>query len=540
MPEDIIKIEDSSGQQHEINSKMTRGIVRATLDSTSTSTNFIATAPNITELYDGLTIIMKNTKIRSATNWVINLNGLGGKAVYNSKTNSRISTAYELNSEYLFVFDYANDYWVMQLAYYENDSNTIGEYAGSVVADENGAIFDNSIVLQTQLNPPRWSSITKTGGTGTSKQPSSLGFLPNGNIICATTSASAGQAIGQNHVWWLTSNSIRYWTNCNTTTLPTTAVGKSIYIKCTMSNGLLYIANAPWWAVDLPTTNDGYYYYYVGNMYSRYQCTIAPNHPIYYHNGEKIIEYTDNKVLQTTDSTTNSDYPILFSDSTTAIADNITSGTKKSSLLYFNPHNQELRSTNLKLYDHLNVDNYVWIDVTTWTKDLYFHRNSNGDTRYIQSIGDDGNGGERVDTLLSITDNNTVTASNLLKKATNEWTFIDETGFDVTGASGIVPVSNYTDYSELMVIVYITNVSATDCYKGSHIIPIADGGTLPGPSATECIFGGYYYSSGYLLNYALQCSTSGTTYNISWRDGWFTMKPNPSSNNKYNIKVYAR
>ena len=274
-------------------------------------------------------------------------------------------------------------------------------------------------------------------------------------------------------------------------------------------------------------------------MYSRYQCTVAPNHPIYYHDGTKIVEYMDNKVLQTTDSATNSNYPILFSDYSTT-SGNITSGTKKSSSLYYNPYNQELSSINLKTYGHLNVDDYAWIDVTTWTKDLYFHRNSNGDTRYVQLIGDDGDGGEKTDTLLAITDNNTVTASSLLKKATNEWTFIDETGFDVTGAAGIVPISNYTNYSELMVVVYITAISGADCYKGSHIIPLADGGTLPGPSAVECIFGGYNYSSSYMLNYALQCSTSGTTYNISWRSGWFTMKPNPSNNNLYNIKVYAR
>jgi hypothetical protein len=138
-----------------------------------------------------------------------------------------------------------------------------------------------------------------------------------------------------------------------------------------MSNGLLYVVDAPWWTVDLPTEADGYYYYYIGQMYSKYQYTLAPEHPIYYHNGTKIVEYMDNKVLQTTDSTTNSNYPILFSDSTTS--NDITSGTKKSSSLYYNPYNQELGLINLKTYGHLNVDDYAWIDVTTWTKDLYFH-----------------------------------------------------------------------------------------------------------------------------------------------------------------------
>lgn len=665
------------------NSKTTGGIVRAVLDNTqTTATSFIATAQGITELYDGLTIIMKNTKITSATNWVIDLNGLGGKAVYNSKTNSRITTAYALNTEYLFVFDYTNDYWVMQLAYYENNTNTIGEVAGSVVVDENGAIFDSAIALQTQLNPPKWSSITTTGGTGTSKQHTSLGFLPNGNIIYSTSAASAGETLGQNKAWWLGSNSIRYWTNCGTSTLPSTAIGKSIYIKCTMSNGLLYIADAPWWAVDLPTTNDGYYYYYVGNMYSRYQCTFAPNHPIYYHDGFGIREYVSNEALRcyeekngsiitidtdralpvsmskfiididsedgcteanilhtgknlcggkdlcdtieagvaasTIDETNGT---ISFSASTTALGPMAT-GIYKENTRYtfiFTIYKGSGTSSNLKI-NYSDGTSYAWggfevgakttlayttpagKTVTGLTKynssgttTLYYHESGifegvlaasdfvgyHGQIDTIDFNGNTVHSGilDVLEGKLIIMDSEpyvTIDVGSVLYetsspddtfnyiidcgtaiieyvkntpitdyietrlKAANEWTFIDETGFDVTGAAGIVPISNYTNYSELMVIVYITNISSTDCYKGSHIISLADGGTLPGPSAVECIFGGYNYSSSYMLNYALQCSTSGTTYNISWRSGWFTMKPNPSNNNLYNIKVYAR
>ena len=62
----------------------------------------------------------------------------------------------------------------------------------------------------------------------------------------------------------------------------------------------------------------------------------------------------------------------------------------------------------------------------------------------------------------------------------------------------------------------------------------------PAPSARENIFGGYYYSTSYFLNYALECEVSNGTYNISWRTTWFTMKPTPTSNNEYRIMVYAR
>mgnify|MGYP007013942103 CR=1 FL=1 len=117
-------------------------------------------------------------------------------------------------------------------------------------------------------------------------------------------------------------------------------------------------------------------------MYSRYQCTVAPNHPIYYHNGTKIVEYMDNKVLQTTDSATNSNYPILFSDSTTS--GNIISGTKKNLGVYINP------SVNA-----LTAEGYIWAGGSIFHTNSIIHRDGNGGSRVIQAIGDDGNGGEK-------------------------------------------------------------------------------------------------------------------------------------------------
>lgn len=124
---DIIKITDSNNVQHDINSKVTRGIVRATLDPASTSTNFIATAPNITELYDGLAIIMKNTSVASASGWVINLNNLGGKNVYDSKTGTAITNIFGAGTEYIFIFDYDNDCFVMQSGYYSAQVSEIDD-----------------------------------------------------------------------------------------------------------------------------------------------------------------------------------------------------------------------------------------------------------------------------------------------------------------------------------------------------------------------------------------------------------------------------
>ena len=63
------------------------GLIRATMGNTSTSTAFVATANEITSLYDGLTIVVKNTVVASESGCTLNLNGLGAKRIWLSQAN---------------------------------------------------------------------------------------------------------------------------------------------------------------------------------------------------------------------------------------------------------------------------------------------------------------------------------------------------------------------------------------------------------------------------------------------------------------------
>jgi len=62
------------------------GLFYGKVDSTSTSTAFTATISNLKtpSLYDGLTIVLKNGVVTSASGFTINVNGLGAKPVYNN------------------------------------------------------------------------------------------------------------------------------------------------------------------------------------------------------------------------------------------------------------------------------------------------------------------------------------------------------------------------------------------------------------------------------------------------------------------------
>lgn len=60
------------------------GILYGQVDGTSMSTAFTATIPEISALYDGLTVMLKNGVVTSAENFTININGLGEKGVYSN------------------------------------------------------------------------------------------------------------------------------------------------------------------------------------------------------------------------------------------------------------------------------------------------------------------------------------------------------------------------------------------------------------------------------------------------------------------------
>jgi len=71
-----------------------------------------------------------------------------------------------------------------------------------------------------------------------------------------------------------------------------TTANKPVYIVGTIGNdGLFYLANK-WWAQDLPTTEDGLLYMYIGDPYDYYRMEFALNHTIYWYKNGAIRQFT--------------------------------------------------------------------------------------------------------------------------------------------------------------------------------------------------------------------------------------------------------
>lgn len=107
---------------------VTNGIHYAQVNSNSTSTVFTATVSGVTELYDGLTILLKNGVVTSASGFTININSLGAKPVYNNMAAAgRETTIFNVNYTLLLIYDSTRvdgGCWINYRGYY-TDSNTV-------------------------------------------------------------------------------------------------------------------------------------------------------------------------------------------------------------------------------------------------------------------------------------------------------------------------------------------------------------------------------------------------------------------------------
>lgn len=110
------------------NAYRTASIPMGQCDSTSTATAFTATVDGITELRDGVCILLKNGVVTSASGFTININSLGAKPVYNNMAAAgRETTIFNVNYTLLLIYDedrVDGGCWVNYRGYY-TDSNTV-------------------------------------------------------------------------------------------------------------------------------------------------------------------------------------------------------------------------------------------------------------------------------------------------------------------------------------------------------------------------------------------------------------------------------
>ena len=302
---------DSAGASANYAAKLTARIPYGECDSTSTSTAFTATVPGITELKDGVTMLLYNGVVTSASGFTININGLGAKPSYSNMalgnpitpTNpTRDTTIFNINYAFLFVYSetlVSGGCWIGYRGYDAN-TNTIGYQLrtnnSTMKASDK---FYRYRLLFTSADGSKWvpaNTSTSTNATS-ARTPNTRAIDPFGEIVWygTTTAIEANANVTAAQLWqeyYGSYTNIGYSFN-NTGAAQTMTANLPIYIKCTpQADGSAIIDPTTPYTQSLPNTDDGKIYIYLGRAYNATNFEITMNHPVYYHDGTSIKVWT--------------------------------------------------------------------------------------------------------------------------------------------------------------------------------------------------------------------------------------------------------
>ena len=279
---------------------MALGIPYGECDNTSTSTVFTATVPGITELKNGVIMLLKNGVVTSASGFTININGLGAKPSYNNMAAATADTTlFNVNYTMLFIYDedrVAGGCWIMYRGY-DSNTNTIGyQLRTNTITLPMDSITYRYRLLFRSVDGNKFVPANNSTSTNATAKRTTIGTAidPFGGIYYYGTTASvaAGSRPGATYLWQQYSITLGYSFNRTGAALTLTSY-KPVYIKATpqASGGAIIEAETPY-VQDLPTTNDGKIYIYLGVASSATAVEMTLEHPVYYHDGTKVRLYT--------------------------------------------------------------------------------------------------------------------------------------------------------------------------------------------------------------------------------------------------------
>lgn len=257
------------------------GILYGKVDSTSTSKAFTATIPEVTEYYDGLTIMLKNGVVTSEAGFTLNINNLGAKHSYtNLAAATEDTTIFNINYTMLFVYDstrVSGGGWICYRGYDAN-TNTIGYQlrtnSGTLPASDKGYRYR---IWFTSADGTKWvpaNTSTSTDAT-TAKTLNSRTIDPFGPIVYygVNGTTNAGSNLTATGLWQQYALTVGY------SYVLSMHANKPVYCKCRPNDD--GSATMSVFTQTLPTTEDGFIYIFLGIAYSATMMELRIEHPVY-------------------------------------------------------------------------------------------------------------------------------------------------------------------------------------------------------------------------------------------------------------------
>ena len=278
---------------------MAVGIPYGQVDSTSTSTTYTATVDGITELRDGVCVLLKNGVVTSASGFTININNLGAKPAYSSlAATTAETTAFNVNYTILFIYDSARISGGCWIYYRGYDSNSIGYQIrhNSSTLPAYSKFYRYRLLFTsadgTKLVPANTS--TSTNATS-SRAVNQTPIDPFGPIFyySSTTAVNANSNPTASSLWQQYAIVLGYSFNTTGSAL-TLTYPKPVYIKCApQSDGSAIIDSTTPYTQVLPSTEDGFIYIYLGLAYTATNIELALEHPVYYYKDGQIRQWSN-------------------------------------------------------------------------------------------------------------------------------------------------------------------------------------------------------------------------------------------------------
>ena len=288
----------------------TTGIPFGICDSTSTATKFTVTVPGIYKLEDGVTCMVKNGVVTSASGFTLNVNGLGAKPCYtNLAAATRDTTIFNVAYTMLFVYDstrVSGGCWICYRGY-DSNTNTVGYQLrtnSTVMTVTDTARYYKLYFTSADGNHWVPASINSTNNATTARAVNQRPIDPFGRIVytSANTSYAAGANLAATTIWDQYAIALGYSFNVNGGDL-TLTTKTPVYVKCApQSNGSAIMDATTPIVQTLPSSADGKIYILLGVAYDAIHIELVINHPVYYHDGSGIKLWTGSVIpSKTTD-----------------------------------------------------------------------------------------------------------------------------------------------------------------------------------------------------------------------------------------------
>ena len=324
---------------------------------TGSTSDYTATCNELTELADGQSIIFcpkqasksGNTYSASvdssfASSCTLNLTladgtTTGPKKIYLTNA-TKITTHLQSNDNIRLIYRENTTFsgttglsgWWTEY-FYQTDANTLPTQLygfGRVVSDQ-AIPYRYSLIMQTSAGT--FNSITTTVTTAQTSSARTTGFVLGSPIIYYTSGAPANTLCNSAYSYVaLNVLDFRYSSNCTSgasSNAPLTS-GKPVYLVGTVGgDGLFYLDPTTWWSQDLPTTEDGKVYIFLGTACNTAQISLFPTHPVYEYKNGHVREYQEGQEIEMILGSAYTYTGISYVNSSTSIADAYSALTKE-------------------------------------------------------------------------------------------------------------------------------------------------------------------------------------------------------------------